>query len=221
MAIKVCVFDLDGTLYPGTSTLYQAMSLQIRSWFQTQLRIADSDMEGFYEEMKSTYPNPLDAMAAYDLSVASYHERVFSSLDPVMYLREDLSLQLSFEQLSTRNYVVTLSSQEHARRVLASLGIAHQIVEVVSPGTNWNTTKKFDAYNAIRENEQCALSEVCIVGDNLQVDLEDAAKAGYLCLLLSSQSNSPLVRNIGSITELPEIVSSLTAERAAKGVENE
>ena len=84
--IKAIIFDLDGTLYPRTSSLYLSMSSSIRWWFQSQLEMDDTSFNRYFEQMKVAYPNPLGAIRALGLSLHFFHGLVFGRLNPEDHL---------------------------------------------------------------------------------------------------------------------------------------
>lgn len=202
--IQAFIFDLDGTLYPRTNPLYQSMSARIRQWFQEQLRIHSEDMDEYYEWLKRTYPSPFDAIEQFGLSVASYHAEVFGELDPELSLNEDIDLCESLKQLPGQKFLVTQSSREHAERVLKVLNVCQCFSEIYVYGLNWHSRRKIDAYEMIRQRNGWTPAQVCIIGDNLIVDLHDAHTIGYSCVAVSDCSTigNPSVQSIREIPTL-------------------
>ena len=203
--IRAFIFDLDGTLYPRSNSLYCAMSALIRNWCKSQLRISDEDAGRFFEVLKHAYPSALEAIQEYGLSLKSFHECVFGNLNPSVYLKEDKNLQWIFSKLSGKKFLVTLSSREYSKRVLGVLGVRQRFSGIYNPGVNWHTCRKVDAYEAIRLKCRLIPSEVCIVGDNYEVDLKVAHAEGYQCVLLSDSDGE--VPTIKSIEKLLDVIS--------------
>lgn len=204
--IQAFAFDLDGTLYSKDSNLYRAMSLSIANWFKSQLNIS-GDFENFYRKMKCDYPSLLEAIQAFDLSIASFHREVFDHMQQHHYQLEESGISHTFSGLAGRKFLVTLSSPGHAAKVLQALNVVQHFSGFFHPGINWNTNNKIDAYEAIRGYYRWSPEEICVVGDNYEVDLEAAQKVGYRCVLVSSTEHMR-VPTIGNFQQLPEMLCS-------------
>lgn len=193
--IRAFIFDLDGTLYQRNSSLYLAMSSSVTRWFKTHLSV-DGDFEIFYEKMKRDYPSPLEAIQAFGFSVASYHQEVFEEIDSKHYLLEDAGVKRTLSSLRSKKFLVTLSSRSHVERVFRALGVGQYFSGIYTPGVNWHTCHKIDAYESIRKECDLLPQEICVIGDNYAVDLEAAKTAGYSCILVSEEQHSvvPTVR---------------------------
>ncbi len=213
--IKAFIFDLDGTLYPKANPLYKAMSSLIKQWFQNQLQVRDEDINEYYELLKQIHPSPLGAIQAFGLSVASYHKTVFEGLTPEHHLTEDTSIQEVLSKLPGKKFLVTLSSQEYAVKVLNVLGVSQYFSDIYIRGLNWHTCNKLDAYEAIREANGWRSAEVCVVGDDLLVDLKDAQAAGYWYVMVSDIQLSG-IKTISTLAELPTVIQSDWSDTVGK-----
>jgi len=208
--IKAFIFDLDGTLYPRTSPLFLSMASLMKHWFQKQLQISDDKVDEWYEWQKTEYPTPLRAIQAFGLSVASFHQEVFGSLNPESCLAKDAGLQEMLSQLSGDKFVVTLSQYEHAVRVLEVLGVRGYFEDILVHGRNWHTNSKLDAYEEIRKFNGLAPAEMCVVGDNPRIDLLEASENGYKCVAISGYNPIPDISTITTLTDLPTVVQNET-----------
>jgi len=203
---KAIIFDLDGTLYSRTSSLYQLMSSSIRIWFQSQLRMNDATFNGYFEQMKRLYPSPLEAIQAHGLDIHSFHESVFDGLVPAAHLAPDEKLRIMLEELSAQKFIVTFASCQHTHAVLQALGVKTSFSGIVVPDEKWTATSKLMAYETIREENGWLTEEVCVVGDDIHTDLLDARAAGYQCVLVSGSAQAPDIECIKSIHELETII---------------
>lgn len=202
--LKAYIFDLDGTLYPRTDPLYRAMSSLTKAWFQNQLKISNDCLEGFYAQLQELYPSPLQAIKAHQLDILSYHEEVFGRLSPERFLTRDEDVRRALKSLKGKRFLVTLASTSYAVRVLDTLGLRDLFSEIHAPGPSWDTDKKIDAYCGISQAHGFAPSEVCVIGDNLLIDLQDAFVAGYKCLLVA-EHQSPAITTVNAIPQISSI----------------
>jgi len=201
--IRAFIFDLDGTLYPKSCLLYFEMSRLIKNWFLIQLKIGEREAVEFFDGLKLAYPNALEAIQAYGLSLPSFHRFVFGGLSPDEHLREDREIQRLLSILSGQKFLVTFSSHDYSLRVLRVIGVDQFFSEIYNPGVNWFTCQKIDAYETIRIKYGLRPEEICIVGDNYEVDLRRAKEMGYGCVLISEGREKV---SVPSITQLPSII---------------
>lgn len=202
--IKGFIFDLDGTLYQRSNMLYKKMSLMIRQWFIDRLKVKDCDENIFFDELKVSYPSALQAIEKFNLDVHSFHECVFSKLEPELYLCKDENLISTLSSLSGRKFLVTLSSQNYSEKVMEILGIRKFFSEIYNPGVNWHTSQKIDVYDVICKKYNFLPNEVCVVGDNYIVDLKDAHNKGYICVLIDNTYRE--IQKIQNLKSLLKIV---------------
>lgn len=219
MIIKTIIFDLDGTLYPRTSSLYQSMSASIRRWFQNQLRMNDSDFGNYFEQMKLAYPSPLEAIQVLGFSVDSFHSEVFGGLHPKQHLAPDQKLRLMLNSLPVEKFIVTLASHEHVVNVLKALDVESCFSDIIVPGSGWDTTSKFGAYEVVRKQGGWKTEDVYIVGDDIRIDLMEACAAGYRCISVFGGAQWPDVERIESIYELETIIRKSLGTKKQKGVQ--
>ncbi len=121
--IDTIFFDLDDTLYPNTSGLWQAIRMRINLYMKERLDLPDGDIPNlrrFYFETYGTtlrglqihnHVDPLDYLAyVHDLPLHEY-------LAPAPQLRR---LLMSLPQ---RRWIFTNADAAHAGRVLQALGL--------------------------------------------------------------------------------------------------
>ncbi len=199
--LKAFIFDLDGTLYPRANPLYRAMSSLSKAWFQSQLEISDDRLEWFYEQLQELYPSPLQAIRAYQLSTLSYHQGVFDRLAPERFLVRDECVRHALENLKGNRFLVTLAPRSYAIRALDALGLRDLFAEICAPGPSWGKDKKIDAYHGISQTRRLIPTEVCVIGDDIRIDLQEAFVAGYRCILVAEHKSSEIV----TVSEISQI----------------
>lgn len=161
----------------------------------------DASFNRYFKQMKVAYPNPLGAIRALGLSLHSFHSLVFGRLKHEDHLIPDEKLRLMLKGISVNKFIVTLASRKHAKRVLKTLEIESCFSEVIVPGEEWDTPSKLGAYEIVRQRGNWEKREVCIIGDDIRMDLLEAQTVGYRCVLVSDRIETD-VDCIKSIHEL-------------------
>jgi len=204
--IKGFIFDLDGTLYQRSNMLYREMSSLIRQWFINQLEVKECDADIFFNKLKILYPSALQAVKEFNLNVHSFHECTFDKLKPELYLHEDKNLIHVLSSLSGKKFLVTLSSKKHSEKVMKILGVKKFFSEIYIPDVNWYTYRKIDVYDMICKKYNLLPNEICVIGDDYTVDLEDACGKGYMCVLINNVCNKEIksIQNINSLLKIIE-----------------
>ena len=108
--------------------------------------------------------------------------------------------------LPVGKFVVTLASREHVANVLKALDVEFCFSGIIVPGSRWDTTSKLGAYEVVRQRGGWKMEEMCIVGDDIRIDLLEACAAGYRCISVSGSAQGPDIERIESIYELETIV---------------
>jgi hypothetical protein len=101
--------------------------------------------------------------------------------------------------------LVTQSSREHAERVLKALNVRQFFSGIYVYGLNWHSRRKIDAYEMIRQRNGWKPAQMCVIGDNLIVDLQDAYTIGYTCVAVSDCPTIG-ISSVKSIREIPTLL---------------
>ncbi len=199
IAMKIIIFDLDGTLYPRESQLYRLMSASIREWFREQLKTETLAFDEHFQRLKDLYSNPLEAIRELGLSGDSFRKNVFDKIDPRLYLSSDVALQKVLDTLPFKKYIVTFGSRNNAVRALASLGVKPYFSGIKTFDGRENIVSKLDLYESIRLQEGIESQEICIIGDDVRADLLQAYDAGYRCISVFEHHEDTGIEHIESI----------------------
>lgn len=78
--------------------------------------------------------------------------------------------------------------------------------EIYIPDVNWYTYRKIDVYDMICKKYNLLPNEICVIGDDYIVDLEDACGKGYMCVLINNVCNKEIksIQNINSLLKIIE-----------------
>ncbi|MEX2162595.1 MAG: pyrimidine 5'-nucleotidase [Anaerolineales bacterium] len=131
MRIQTIFFDLDDTLYPRNSGVWQAVRARIEGYMRDRLRIPPAQIPALRQEYLTTYGTSLRGLMNH------YH------IDPDEYLlyvhdvpieeltRPSAKLTRMLAKLPQTKWVFTNASLAHARRVLAALGAGQYFAGII------------------------------------------------------------------------------------------
>lgn len=206
--IKAIIFDQDGTLYPKESKLYKYTSSLTQNWVKSSLKLNQIQLEKIYTMLKQEFPNPFDGFQYLGLTINDYHDNVFNQVNCDLFIEVDNRLINILEKIKIPKYIVTLSSKAFSEKLLATLQLDTLFEKTYLVSDYKNSNNKLLIYEEIRKNLNLKHSEVCIIGDNYMVDLEDAKMKGYMCILISKEIISDVV-TIPSIYSLDDVITNL------------
>jgi hypoxanthine phosphoribosyltransferase/FMN phosphatase YigB (HAD superfamily) len=205
--IKTIILDQEGTIYTNKK-IEEIIHERTKNFFCEKLNINTKSYSLWYEKIKKKYPNILEAIKHYNLKVKDYHEYVFDSIDPSLYLKYDKNLRKVLHKVRVPIYIVTTSSHNFSLRVLESLGIEKLCKKTLSLSDK--IIDKFSIYKKILKVEKLRPDEICIVGDNFKTDLEKATDKGFITVKIGDY-NPPF--EIDSIFLLKECINQIDFPR--------
>jgi len=187
--IKCFIFDQDGTFYPENSKLTGVLREKTKKWLMNKLLLSRKEVENLYKKLQKEYPNALDGFGSLGLTIDDYHKNVFDIVDPSKYLSQDMKLISILKQLKGKKFVVTFASKKYSKSLQKTLGINNLIKQTYFLIDFLPKTSKLFVYEYIRKNNKLKKNEICIIGNNLEVDILPATKKGYRCILIRQKRN--------------------------------
>ncbi len=201
--LRTILFDLDDTLYPSSSGVWQAIGERINEYMR-RLGIPADDVPRLREEYFHTYGTTLNGL------VALHHIQPEDYLDFVHdlpledMLQPDARLRRMLESLPQRRVVFTNASRKHAERVLQCLGVLHAVDAIVDILTLDLCNKpRPEAYRRALDIVGEADPQACVAVDDLPINLQTAKRLGMTTVLVGNHRAAEGVdRRIPRITEL-------------------
>ena len=182
--IKAYIFDQDGTLYPKKNKLTVRLRERTKQWISEKLNLSKLEIERVYEKLSEEFPHPYHGFLSLGLSPEQYHKEVFDIIDPKRYLDRDEKLVNLFKRIPDRKFIVTLASLNYSIKLQRRLGI-HGLVENTTSAIDYPLTySKSEAYISIRDSLGLDSSEICVIGDNLVIDILPALENGFRSVLI-------------------------------------
>lgn len=216
---RTIFLDLDDTLYPSSSGIWDAIGLRINAYIEERLGISSDRVGSLRDEYFRSYGTTLNGL------VANYH------IDPRDYLayvhdlpledrlQPDPDLRQMLETLPQKKVVLTNASREHAARVLDLLGVRHTIDRVIDildlELTNKPRPEAFRRAQALAKEPKAT---ACLVADDSIRNLLAAAGLGMTTVLVGQDSGeTPVDYRISRIAELAQAVPGLMVRAPRMG----
>ncbi len=204
MIWRTLFLDLDDTLYPGTSGVWQAIGVRIHEYMVERVGIAPEDADRLRAAYLDAYGTTLNGL------VANFHIDPHEYLDfvhdiPVdQMLDPDPTLRLMLTSLPQRKVVFTNANRDHADRVLERLGIT-DLIDTIADLFALGMTNKPEAaaYRLAMALAGEADPTACVIVDDMLRNLIPAGRLGMTTVLVSHDDvHAPVDRRIASIHEL-------------------
>lgn len=172
----LCVFDLDGTLYPKKSDITNKLRERVISEISSVNNQSYEVAKKMYFSLPEKYPNPYIGLSTLGITGKLY-EKAFLSIDVNSHISRDEKLVALFKELSEKAkiHILSFGPIEYIDEMLNALGVR----EYVSCIRSVSRTK--DHYKGTYYDElyRSGYREVVVVGDDYTNDLEPALKYNF------------------------------------------
>ncbi|MBI4770881.1 MAG: pyrimidine 5'-nucleotidase, partial [Chloroflexi bacterium] len=177
---QVLFFDLDDTLYPGSSGLWDAIGERISLFMVERLRIRPDEVHTLRKHYYAAYGSTLRGLLAdYHVDPRDYCNFAHD-LPLERYLHPDPALAAMLSALPQRKIIFTNADANHAERVLARLALRQHfsaIVDIYALGLLHNkpTPQAYAIALAVAGNPQPA---ACVLIEDSLSNLAPARALG-------------------------------------------
>jgi putative hydrolase of the HAD superfamily len=204
-------FDLDDTLYPATSGLWDAIRERMNEYMKKFIDLPKAEIVRLRQEYLEKYGTTLRGLQAhYDVDVDDYLAFVHD-LPLDKYIRPDPTLRTILLSLPQKRWIFTNSDINHARRVLNIIGISdcfNHIIDIraIDFACKPDKSAYLKALSVTREDDPAQ----CVIFDDSVRNLEPARSLGFYTVLVGKNNPEPLVdRTISSLHELQDCMPEL------------
>jgi pyrimidine 5'-nucleotidase len=211
MPFKSLYFDLDDTLYPAKSGLWDAIRDRMNEYMKKFIDLPMAEIVNLRQGYLEKYGTTLRGLQAhYDVDVDEYLEFVHD-LPLEKYIQPDPALRSLLLSLRQRRWIFTNSDINHAKRVLKILGIADcfngiidiRAIEFACKPDKIAYRKALSVANDVDPTQ-------CVIFDDALRNLAPARVMGFYTVLVGKNSSEPSVdRTITSLHELRECMPEL------------
>ncbi len=212
MRYQLLLFDLDETLYPATSGLWNAIAQRMEEYMVERLGISLAQVDIIRRTYFEKYGTTLKGLQAnYQVDALDFLHYVHDiPLDQV--LEPDPALRTLLHSLPQKKWICTNADRGHARRVLDYLGVRDcfaGITDIIDAGFDPKPSTAF--YKTTLSMAGFQDPKGCVLFDDLPRNLEPASLMGLTTVLVRPEaaylpSSVPFVSfRVPSVHALPEV----------------
>jgi len=208
MSYNTIFFDLDDTLYPPNSGLWDLIGERINQFIQEKLEIPPAETTLLRNRLFETYGTTLRGLVnEYWINQEEYLAFVHDvPVDQI--LKPDPELRGLLLSVSYRRVIFTNADRFYARRVIHALGLDDcfsQIIDIldISPACK----PQIPAFQKAVDLTGATSPENIILIDDTPKNLETAAQMGFFTILVGNKSPLGRVdRRIPVIQDFPDVL---------------
>ncbi len=215
MANTIYIFDLDDTVYPADSGIWDLIAERIDLYLYEKMRIPWEKIPEIRQSYFSTYGTTLRGLQVLH-HVDPHDYLAFVHDIPIdRHLNVNPKLQEILASIPDRKVIFTNADQNHARRVLAKIGIESyfdQIVDILDIAPFCKPQP--EAYHTLLKILK-AQPEECIMIDDAKRNLDTAKNLGFSTILVGK--NQPQEESHLVIEQIEDLFTILPLQKIGKG----
>ena len=215
-ALKYILFDLDETLYPSRSGLMAEIGELMSRFMEERLDMPPSEVPTLREHYYRVYGTTMRGLQIHHGIDPEDYLAYVHDLPLEDYIGPNDELDRVLAEIETEKTIFTNASAEHARRVLAILGIERHFDRIIDVRAMGYMSKPApEAYQRALEILGVAGDE-CLLVDDRARNLAPAKELGMITVLVSNEKattrqdpsqDADFV--IGEVAEIEEVMQSL------------
>jgi len=132
MAYSTIIFDLDDTLYPPSSHVWDLISDRIHTYMIDRIGLNPAEVVDIRQQYYQTYGTTLRGLIIHHHIEPKEYLDFVHDIPIAEKLLPNLPLQKMLKSLPQHKMIFTNSDQSHAQRVLEFLGIADHFEKIIS-----------------------------------------------------------------------------------------
>jgi len=197
-------FDLDDTLYPASSGLWDAIRERMNEYMQRLIDLPRSEIVNLRQSYLEQFGTTLRGLQAHYEVDADEYLAFVHDLPLENFIHPDPSLRNLLRSLPQRRWVFTNADVNHAGRVLEILGIADCFDGIIDiRAIDFACKPEKIAYQRALVVAQDDDPKGCVIFDDAVRNLAPAREMGFYTVLVGKNGAEPLVdRTITSLHDL-------------------
>ena len=198
-------FDLDDTLYPADSGVWQDIRNRIDLYMHTVLGIPAAEVPALRRHLFNTYGTTLRGLEATLSIDPTDYLRFVHDVPLERYLKPNLELRQILLNYPYRKFIFTNGDRPHALRVLKILGLENLFDEIIDIVALTPFCKPMpETFDIALKYAHHSLPPECILVDDAPRNLAAAHAYGFQTVLVGPLNPStPYAKVIARINDLP------------------
>jgi putative hydrolase of the HAD superfamily len=205
------LLDLDDTLYPNTSGVWDAVRDRIQKFIEIRLSLSKTEANNLRQRYLEQFGTTLTGLREeFSVDFKDYLDYVHD-VPLNKLLSADPALGTMLQSINIPRILFTNSYLPHAERVLNCLGVRDEIDQVIDIyALNFHNKPKIEAYHrALDLISATDPSSIVFVDDRL-ANLEPAARLEMTTVLVGPEQRHNSHLHIDRISELTDLLPELT-----------
>ena len=208
MCFKVMLFDLDETLYPPATGIWEAIGLRMDRFIEDYMHISKIEVTSLRNELFHKYGTTLRGLReVYGINETEFLAYVHDI--PINnYLRKDEGLIHTLSLFSPKKVIFTNADTNHAKRVLTCLGVENFFEKVIDIKAIHPYCKPMtEAFEEVLRLLEKPNPGDCVVIDDSLRNLQTAHEQGFYTIRVGSTDRHDFTdASILTIHDLPEVI---------------
>ena len=204
-------FDLDDTLYPPSSGLWDAIRDRMNEYMQGFIDLPIPEIAKIRQSYLEKYGTTLRGLQAhYEIDTDEYLTFVHD-LPLERYIQPDPNLRNLLLSLPQKRWIFTNADSNHARRVLNILGISDCFAGIIDiRAIDFACKPERIAYQKALAITTDTDPSHCVIFDDAVRNLNPARELGFFTVLVGKNGTVPTVdRTISNLHEMRECIPEL------------
>lgn len=220
MENRCLFFDLDDTLYPASTGLWEAIRQRMHTYMKKRIDLPDEQLAALRQYYLENFGTTLRGLQNdYQIDADEYLAYVHD-LPLETFIKPDPHLRDLLLKMQTRRWIFTNADANHARRVLNILGLQDCFEGIIDIRALAFTCKPDpEAYQRALALAGEDDPRGCILLDDSPRNLAPAHQMGFGTVLVGSEQPNPYADlSIASLHALPQHMPELWGERPSEGM---
>jgi putative hydrolase of the HAD superfamily len=219
MQFTTLFFDLDDTLYPSTSGLWQAIKERMGLYMLEKLHIPKEEIPELRRKYYQTYGTTLRGLQRHHQVDSEDFLAFVHDLPLQRYLSPDPEIRSLICSLPQNKWIFTNADEAHARRVLESLNLANCFQGIIDVrALDYLCKPEKEAYRVAMRLVGESDPKRCILLDDSPRNLLPARAIGIITVLVGQIAGDPSADyTIAGLKDLPEVLPELWKIPVAPG----
>lgn len=215
MPFEILFFDLDDTLYPHDTGLWEAIKARMSLYMQARLNLPEEQIPELRRHYFETYGTTLRGLQRHHQVEADDYLAFVHDLPLGEFLQPDPRVRALLEGLSQTKWIFTNADAYHARRVLRALRLDQLFEGIIDVrAIDFACKPEPKAYRKALELANARQADRCMLLDDSPVNLAGARKFGITTVLVREGVPHPDADyTIPGLLALPDAVPELWTVR--------